>query len=180
MPPTDCDQARWFAEHVQPHEPMLRAWLQSRFPQSDEVDDILQESYLRILQARQHQDLQSPKAFLYAVARNFALDRLRRRQVAGVPVFSSVESLDLLDETDGIPETVARNQELELLTEAIQSLPERCRQIFTLRKIYGLSQDDIATKFGISKNTVSAQLTKGVQRCTEILTRWRQRDASHS
>jgi DNA-directed RNA polymerase specialized sigma24 family protein len=48
---------------------------------------------------------------------------------------------------------------LTLLTEAIQSLPARCRQIFTLRKVYGLSQAEIATRLGVSENTISAQLT---------------------
>ena len=66
------------------------------------------------------------------------------------------EALSVLGEDDGIPESVARNQELELLTQAIQSLPDRCRRIFTLRKVYGLSQADIAQRLGISENTVSA------------------------
>jgi RNA polymerase sigma factor (sigma-70 family) len=74
---------------------------------------------------------------------------------------------------DDVAETVARNQELELLTEAIQALPDRCRQVFTLRKVYGLSQPDIAGKLGISTHTVSAQLTIGVRKCTEFMARFR-------
>jgi RNA polymerase sigma-70 factor (ECF subfamily) len=73
-----------------------------------------------------------------------------------------------LDERDGIPETVARNQELALLTEAIQSLPARCRQIFTLRKLYGLSQREIAHRLGISESTVSNQLIIGIEKCTDF------------
>ena len=172
---SDAEQVRWFAEHVQPHVAMLRAWLQSRFPRGVDLDDVLQESYLRVLQARAKQPLQSPKAFLFAVARNLALDQVRRREVAGGKDLVSIDDIDVLDEHDGIPETVARNQELELLTEAIQALPDRCRQIFTLRKIYGMAQRDIAEKLGISEHTVSAQLTLGVQKCTQFLARRRDR-----
>lgn len=78
-----------------------------------------------------------------------------------------------MEESDGIPATVAHNQELELLTEAIQTLPDRCRQIFTLRKVYGLSQRKIAEQLGLSENTVSAQLTIGVKKCMEFMLRFR-------
>jgi RNA polymerase sigma-70 factor (ECF subfamily) len=78
---------------------------------------------------------------------------------------------NVLDERGDIPETVARNQELALLTEAIQSLPDRCRQIFTLRSVYGMTQREIAEKLGISDRTVAAQLTIGVEKCTEFMLR---------
>ncbi len=152
---------------------MLRAWLQSRFPRS-EPDDILQEAYLRVLQAHQKGPMQSPKAFLFAVARNLALDQVRRRQAAGESDLARVDELNLLDETADVSETVARNQELELLTQAIQSLPDRCRRIFTLRKVYGLSQGDIAQKLAVSEHTVSAQLTIGLHKCAEYMRRCRQ------
>jgi RNA polymerase sigma-70 factor (ECF subfamily) len=79
------------------------------------------------------------------------------------------EVLSVLEEGSGIPETVAHNQELELLTAAIQSLPDRCRQIFTLRKVYGISQPEIAQQLGLSENTVSAQLTLGVKKCMAFM-----------
>jgi RNA polymerase sigma factor (sigma-70 family) len=173
LPPADPDSSRWFDEQVQAHVPMLRAWLQSRFGPACEVDDILQEAFLRVLKAHQEQELQSPKAFLYAVARNLALDQVRRSRVTGAGGLVSLDSLDVMEEGAGIPETVARNQELEFLTQAIQSLPDRCRQIFTLRKIYNLSQSEIATRLGVSEHTVSAQLTIGVHKCTEFFARHR-------
>jgi RNA polymerase sigma-70 factor (ECF subfamily) len=77
-----------------------------------------------------------------------------------------------LDDADGIPESVARNQEIELLTTAIQSLPERCRQVLTLRRLYGLSQREIATRLGISENVVEHQVALGVRKCTAFLARY--------
>lgn len=174
MPPSDAEPARWFAEHLQPHTPMLRAWLHSRFPAETDIDDILQEAYLRVLQAHERRELQSPKAFLYATARNLALDRARRRAIFRTEPLVQNEALAVLDEGEGIPETLARNQELEILTAAIQSLPARCRQIFTLRKVYGLSQRDIAHQLGVSEHTVSAQLTIGVHKCTQYMLRRRE------
>lgn len=176
VPPPDSEQARWFETNLRPHAPMLRAWLRSRFPRCD-PDDILQEAYLRVLQAREKGPMQSPKAFLFAVARNLALDQIRRRQVASGEGLVRIDDFDVLDETADVTEAVARNQELETLTAAIQSLPDRCRRIFTLRKVYGLSQSDIARKLGVSEHTVSAQLTIGLHKCTDYMRRYRQERA---
>ena len=43
---------RWFDDHVLPHEPLLRAWLRSRFPRGVDLDDLVQESFARVLRAR--------------------------------------------------------------------------------------------------------------------------------
>lgn len=175
VPPPDPETKRWFDREVLPHESMLRGWLRSRFGAQCDVDDLVQETYLRLAQARARGEVQSPKAFLFATARNVALDQLRRQRVAGAnPLVDNME-WNVFEGTDDVAETVARNQELALLTEAIQSLPDRCRQIFTLRKVYGLSQREIAEKFGLSECTVSAQITTGVKRCTQFMLRRRDR-----
>lgn len=157
---------------------MLRAWLHSRFPSGCDIDDIVQEAYMRVLHAREKNHLRAPKAFLFATARNLALDWVRRQKIIPMESLVTLESLSVLDDAEAIPEIIARNQELELLTEAIQSLPDRCRRIFTLRKLYGLSQKDIADRLGISEHTVSAQLTIGVHKCTEFFTRHRREKGS--
>jgi RNA polymerase sigma-70 factor (ECF subfamily) len=85
-----------------------------------------------------------------------------------------------LEESDSIPEIVAHNQELEFLTEVIQSLPDRCRQAFTLRKVYGMAQRDIAARLGISEHTVSAQLTIALHKCTAHFARYRRERGGRS
>lgn len=171
--PPEAESNRWFTEHVLPHEPMLRAWLQSRFAAAVEIDDVVQEAFLRVIRAHARGQLDSPKAFLFATARNLAIDRIRHGQIARNAPLVQNEEWDVLYDADNITETVARNQELELLTEAIQSLPDRCRQVFTLRKVYGMSQSDIARTLGISEHTVSAQLTIGLQKCTRFMAKYR-------
>ncbi|MBL9186345.1 MAG: RNA polymerase sigma factor [Opitutaceae bacterium] len=165
--PQDLDATAWFAAHVQPHAAMLRAWLRARFGGRLDIDDLVQESFVRTLQAHREGTLRVAKPFLFATARNLALDRLRRQEVSRTEALGEIEALDVLDESEGVSETVARNQELELLTQAIQSLPDRCRRIFTLRKLYGLSQREIAARLGISESTVENQITIGIEKCTD-------------
>lgn len=171
MPPADPEQARWFAEHLQVHEGLLRAWLQSRFPQLGDVDDIVQEAYARVLTARARQDIRAPKAFFFAIARNLAVEHFRRQRITHVHLLAGNDELDLVEGDENVIETVVRNQEIELMTAAIQSLPKRCRQVMTLRNVYGLAQKDIADQLGLSVRTVEAQVAIGLKRCTAYLAR---------
>ena len=171
MPPADPETTRWFATHVLPHEAVLRAWLTQGFGRRLAVDDVVQEAFLRVLRARDTGELQAPKAFLFAVARNLALDQLRRHAVSRTDSLVETDLSNVLDDHASIPETVAREQERALLTEAIQSLPERCRQVMTLRIVYGLAQRVIGEKLGISDRTVAAQLAIGTKKCTDFMLR---------
>lgn len=171
MPPQDPEASHWFAENLQPHEAMLRAWLSNRFSSGCDVDDIVQEAFVRVLEARQSTEIVAPKAFLFATARNLALARFRQKQIIGEIPLTENDLFAILDESVDVPEAVQRSQELELLTLAIQSLPTRCRQVLTLRKIYGMSQRDVATQLGISENTVEAQGTIGLRKISDFFAR---------
>jgi RNA polymerase sigma-70 factor (ECF subfamily) len=150
---------------------MLHAWLRQGFGSRLAVDDVVQEAFLRVLRAREEGGLQAPKAFLFATARNVALDQLRRHVVSRTDALVEADLSNVLDDHASIPDHVARNQELALLTEAVQSLPERCRQVMTLRLVYSLTQREIGDKLGISDRTVAAQLAIGTKKCTDFMLR---------
>ena len=91
--------------------------------------------------------------------------------MAGDFALAESEHSGVFAESADVAHEVARAQELELLTQAIQSLPTRCRQIITLRRIYGLSQKEVAAQLGISEHTVEAQGTIGLRKLTEFFER---------
>lgn len=168
MNPTESNQSRWFLTEVQPHRPALRAWLLARFPTLPDVDDLVQDAFARVLRAHGNGPVQSARALLFTTARNLALDAVRRQQVVRFePITDTTDSSVLADATD-VFATVSKQQELELLTRAIQSLPSRCREIFTLRTAYGLTQEQIAHKLGVSKSTVEKQTAHGIRLCAEF------------
>jgi RNA polymerase sigma factor (sigma-70 family) len=169
MPPEYSTQEKWFAEHLQPHEAMLRSWLSSRFPNHIDIDDIIQEAFVRVLRAQEQGMVKAPQAFLFATARNFALNAVRSSAVRGELEQLNFDDCEIIDSQLGVVETTVRNQELEILTKAIQSLPDRCRQIFTLRKVYGMPQREIAKKLGLSARTVNAQISIGINKCLEFV-----------
>lgn len=164
MPPSS-EQSRWFAAEVQPHEPSLRSWLRGRFPFLPDIDDVVQESYLRLLRAKEAGKVGYAKAYLFTTARNFALDLFRRREVVTIDYVADVAALPVLEDGPNVADGISRQQELDLLAEAVRQLPDRCRQVMTLRLLYGLPQKEIAVRLRISEHTVKAQLAKGMRRC---------------
>lgn len=169
MPPSDPETVRWFAEQVQPHESDLRAYLRSRFPAEVDFDDLVQETYARILQAREQARPRCTRAYLFATARNAVFDWFRRKKILSIESTGEIESLRVPGDRLDVAEMICRNQEFELLSEAIASLPERCRQIVTLRKLHGASHREIARQLGIAENTVNAQIAIGVLRLRDYL-----------
>jgi RNA polymerase sigma factor (sigma-70 family) len=172
VPPTSPDSDRWFTEQVQPHADELRAWLRGKFPALTDADNVVQESLTRVWQAHAGGAVQSPKALLFTTARNLALDELRRRRIITFEPVAEIADLPVYEDTPTAADQAAQNQELEILTRAIQSLPDRCRQVLTLRKIYGLSQKEIAASLGIAEHTVEAQVATGMRKCAVFLARF--------
>jgi RNA polymerase sigma-70 factor (ECF subfamily) len=153
-------------------EGVLRACLYRYARNAADVDELLQETYEHLLAAGAapgREEVRSIRAFALTVARNVALSWLRHRQVVPIELVADLEALETLDDRDQVEEIVNSHQELALLTAAVARLPERCRQVFTLRKVYGLSQKEIAASLRISENTVEQHLAKGVRLCTAAL-----------
>lgn len=172
MPPTpNPESSDWFAKEVQPHEAELRAYLRHRYPQARDVDDVIQESYLRLLRARDTTRIESTKGYLFTTARNLILGLFRRPRIFSDTPVTDFPVSSIPEEGPGVVEQVSLAQETELLLSAIESLPSRCREIFVLRKLQGLSQKEIARRLGLSEQTVQVQIARGAKRCAEILRR---------
>lgn len=143
----------------------MRAYLSGLFPSLVDIDDIVQEAYVRIIRARDAGRISYAKAFLFSTARNLVLDLFRRRKSVTIDGVANIDDLSVLDEKPDIGDALDRQHELNVLAESVGSLPERCRQVLTLRLLYGYSQREISVRLGISQHTVKAQIAKGMRRC---------------
>lgn len=157
----------WFREELYPHEAMLRCWLANRFPSISDFEDVIQEAYIRTVKRRRTKHLAAPKAFLFAIARNLCLDALRRGKVVRFESLADLELQGISDQVKGIPEGIMDKEDYQMLTKAIQSLPRKCRRIFTLRKVYGLPLKQISRELNISVKTVETQISIGIKKSRE-------------
>lgn len=164
-------KARWFVEEVQPHEPALRTWIQlhhSGFGAHD-INDIVQESYLRLLRAHESGKIGHPRGYLFGIARHVALEIHHKRRIYSDLTVNELPDSRTIESENNVVETVSHNQEVALATEAIKTLPDRCREIVTLRAVHGLSYSEIATRLGLAEETVRVQMARGVKKCALYL-----------
>jgi RNA polymerase sigma-70 factor (ECF subfamily) len=164
-------QHRWFRDEVQPHGPLLRNYLQGRFPTVRDVDDVVQESYLRIWKARFAHPIDSTKAFLFTIARRLALDTLRKERNSPLDRVGDLASSRVLDAAPDAAAALITQDELSHLADAIAALPARTRVVIVLHKLKGRSHKEVAGQLGISVRTVEKLCFRGLKRCHEHLLR---------
>jgi RNA polymerase sigma-70 factor (ECF subfamily) len=163
------EHCRWFTDEVQPHDAALRSYVRSAFPAVRDVDDVVQESYLRIWRSRATEPIRCARAFLFTVARNIALKSVGRQRVSREIIIGDLAELGIVAEGHDAAETAARNETFLLLIEALATLPPRCREITVLRKLKGVPQKEIAARLDIAEKTVEEQVARGVKRCEDYL-----------
>lgn len=169
MPPQTPEDARWFAAEVQPHESALRAYIHHKFPTLSDVDDIVQESFLKALHARKTGKLTSARGFLFRVASNAVVSFFRKRKYISGQDVNDVEALCVVESNADVFENVCSQDEIDLISEAIADLPERCRDIVMLRLMHGMEYGLIARQLGVSEATVRVQTARGMKKCGDFL-----------
>ncbi len=170
--PLGLSVSKWFTEEVQPHEPLLRSWLHSNCPVRSEVDDVVQESLLRVWRVRTAEPIHSAKAFLFQVARNVVIDLLRRQRNSPVEAVADLAALPVADERPDAVERLTADEILQLLADAIAALPPRRREVMLLCKIHGLTHREAAGRLGLAPKTVDEHISRGLKQLgTELRTR---------
>ncbi len=167
---TPCsDQSEWFRQEVHAHDDHLKAYLRTSFPTVRDVDDIVQESYLRIWRRQSIQPVRTARAFLFTIARRLTIDLLRREQCSVVEVVEDLETVTVAEEGKSTAEVVADAEITALLVAAIDALPARCREVVILRKFKLLSARETALQLGLKEATVEMQLSRGNARIRAYL-----------
>ena len=155
------ERAIWLGRQVLPHEPMLRAWLSRRRLGGLDVDDIIQETYSRLMTAESVHHVHDAKSYTFQVAGSVVIDHLRRMKVVSIASVPDLDTLDVVSEEPSPERQVIDRDELHRLAGTIARLPGRVREVFTLRRVYGLSQREVAEKMGIAESTVEKHMARG-------------------
>ena len=154
---------RWVATHIVPQEPAVRAALRRLGASESDVDDLVQEAYCRFAALACVDHIERPGAYFMQTVKNLWRDQLRRAAVIRFEDFTESAQIFVEPEAMGVEATVAAREQLRLIGALLAKLPERCRQIFTLKRIEGCSQREIAQKLGVSESVVENDVQKALR-----------------
>ena len=141
------------------------------FISGPEIEDILQETFIRTYQSALQREIRFPKAFMVKTALRLAYKQKSQASKVDENVdldelTSKNLALDDTEEYSGDPEReYIKLEEFRLMSRVINELPAQCRKVFIMKKIYGLSQRDIATAMRLSESTVEKHVAKGMLFC---------------
>jgi RNA polymerase sigma-70 factor (ECF subfamily) len=131
------------------------------------AEDIAQETFIRAwTKLDSYRPVGSFRIWLYRIATNAALDVLRRRKEE-----VDIEDLPLPAPGLGIEQSLIRQEQAELVRQAVLGLPEASRSVLVLREYEGLSYQEIADSLEIPIGTVMSRLAYARGKLKEILTR---------
>ena len=154
----------WVGSNIVPHEADLRARLRRLGVPEDEVSDVVQDAYLKLTRLDDVSHIASGRAYFFTAARNAWLERIRHDRVVRIDSMSSYEGLDVIDDVPGPERQAWARVELQRVRDHIEALPERCRTIFKLRRLEGLSYREIGERLGMPERTVSSDASRGLKR----------------
>lgn len=149
----------------------LKRFISRLLPQAHDVDEIAQETFLRAFAAEASEEVLLPRAYLYRIARNLALNEKARLATHKTDHMEDFPDPDVLgrDNKPDSAEEVDGKRKMAIFAEAISALPPQCRQVFLLRKVHGLSQKAVAERLDISPSTVEKHVALGLLRCSEYM-----------
>ena len=145
----------------------LKAFI-SRFVRGpQDIDDIAQETFIRVFSAEQKGDIQHPKAYIYRVARNLAFEILTKKSTQLTSYIEDSCDLSLLQSGEDIEGTAIVMEKFDRVKIAIAELPPQCQRVFIMHKVYGFKYREISQQLGISVSTVEKHIMTGLKKCRQ-------------
>lgn len=151
------------------HQTFLKRFLSRFLTRPQDIEDAAQEAFLKAFAAEKKREVHSPKSFLFQIAKNVALQELTKKSKMITDYIEDLSDTAIPYEGRTLEDVFAGEQRLALFCKAAASLPPQCRRAFIMRKVYGMSQKEIAKELGISISTVEKHHTTGLKRCSEMM-----------
>jgi RNA polymerase sigma-70 factor (ECF subfamily) len=159
----------WFVREILPLEAALMQFLQHNWRNKSDIADLRQDIYIQVYEAALKGLPESPKAFVFTIARHLLIRRMRREQIVPFEAVSDFDALGAAIETPGPENGVIARDELRRLQGAVDRLPPRAREAFVMQQVEGLSRREIAQRMGVSEKTVKTHLRDAGRALANIL-----------
>lgn len=162
---TTRERAALVSELFRNHNRMLVRFLQSRLQNPQEAREIAQEAYVRLLELERTGAVGFLRAYLFRIASNLAIDRLRSRNTRERIDAHCPDSLDEVTQEGPVEREVFAADEMRVFWASLAELPEHFRQAFVMHRLENLSTGEIALKIGKSERMVRRYIVHALTYC---------------
>lgn len=134
------------------------------------AEDLAQDLYIRVASLELGEPVENPSAYLYRLASNLMLDRLRSDRRSGARDGAWLQSHrvemggESIADVPSPEQSAVSRQRLAKMVEAMADLPPKTRRAFELHKLEGMTQEETAQALGVSRKTVEKQISTALQR----------------
>lgn len=147
----------------------LRNWVLRFLKRPQDVEDIIQEAFLRTYQVQVERPLENPVGYLFRTARNLSFKSNAKLEQKLTDYIADLGLPEVTKDIDPVVTDLEAHEQFSHFCRAVRELPLQCRRVFILRKVYELSHDEIAKRLGISVSTSHQHLAKGLAKCTAYM-----------
>lgn len=153
------------------HRDALLRFLVHRLGNAALAEDLTQETWVRAARADGAAAVGNPRAYLFRIAANLALDH-QRHVAHRVEVESTEGVVAGIADPRPSPETTAIDRaEFEAMLTAVEALPPRCREVFILARFEGATYSEVAARLGIARSTVVSHMVTALAALERALRR---------
>lgn len=166
---TELAQQLDFKQLYDQHQEALIKHIMAKGLSRAEAEETAQEAFVRLLRLDRPEVQSYLQAYLFKIATNLAIDKLRKRG-RSLEVIVEDKYTQADDATEPSAEdTLKYRQLLNMMAESVGELPPKCRQAFFLYKVKGASYPEVAEKMNISESMVRKYVLRAVRHCYSAL-----------
>ncbi|MBD9680142.1 sigma-70 family RNA polymerase sigma factor [Pseudomonas sp. PDM18] len=158
-------------QSFQAHYADLMRFLARRLGDNQRAADVAQDTWLRLADHPAEAEVQDPRAYLFRVAGNIAIDNLRREGRLAELHVDEAAANDLSDPASGLEHRLLAHEALEHLDAALDQLPANAREALLMNRVDGLTHAQIAQRLGVSESMVGKYIVQAMRHCRD----WAQR-----
>ena len=147
------------------HHSALKRFIARYLSSHHDIEDVAQESFLRAFRAGMNYQVHQPKSFLFRIAKNVAISQLRQKSRHITDSIEEQVGENFLSSEWTLEDDVIARERLGVHCEAVAALSPQCRRVYILRKVHGMTHQEISERMGIGKKTVEKHLYKGIAAC---------------
>lgn len=149
----------------QQYELNIRKFLMRKVRQKEDVEDMVQETFLKAHRVSDWEDVRNPESYLVSIAKNAYKDYIRKETRNIVDNRTDITCLEMKDDKPNPEQIISGKQDFRELEKVIGSLTPRVKQAIILIKIMNVTYAEASEIMGVSISTLENHVTKGIAEC---------------